>query len=364
MLILAADAGASLGGEVPQGRRLLALTLGNGEVGAVMGEPFRFAGEVAAVALFAAVGALGRGADALGAGGETIEQFVDGGVEHASIGAIELRAFEIERSGKALPGGAGEKTAIAEEGRTCVLELGGVWHFAGALFDQRGEGDDRPMHFGKTVELGGELAVAGQLRVVRDPRRLEQIGKHGGGRVAHEIAHGPCDGLCQFARLGSGHDGDQLVGQGCSKQRVGVGAVRVLRPFALREAVGVDADFVAQPQVDQRHAAQLREDHRVRSEPLADHLEALPGDARQQVRASPQVGGGAGLGDEVLHRAEAHRQQRGVGAFIGGKRRRKGCRQVEVGPDRVVGNARVGRQQLPECAQTVGVDLRAEAPEG
>jgi hypothetical protein len=148
--------------------------------------------------------------------------------------------------------------------------------------------------------------VAGQLRGVGDACGVQQLGEHARRGVAHEAAHRLGDGFGQLLGLAGRHDGDQLVGQRGGEQGVGVGAL--LRPFAICEALRAELHLVAQPQVDQRHAAQLGEDHGVGAEPFADHLEALPGDARQQVRAGPQVGGGARLGDEVLHRAEAHRQ--------------------------------------------------------
>ena len=359
---LAAEAGAFADGSVPQGVGVLALALGDVEVLTVVGQPFGLAGEVAAVALLAAVLALGGGAHALGAGGEAVEQLVERGVEHASVGPVEARAFEIERFLQALPGGAGQEAAVAEEGFAGLRQLADV-RGAVALLHQRGEGHRGPMHLGEAVELGGQLGVAGQLRGVGDAGVGQQLGEHARRGVAHEAAHRLSDDFGQLPGLARRHDGDQLVGQRRSEQGVGVGAVSY--PLAaFREALGVQPHLVAQPQVHQRHAAQLGEDHRVRAEPFADHLEALPGDARQQVRAGPQVGAGARLGDEVLHRAEAHRQQRRIGAAVGGKRRGKGGGEVEVGPDGVVGDARIGRQLLPKGAQAIGVDLGAEAPEG
>lgn len=161
----AAEAGAFADGALPQGVGVLALALGDGEVGKVVGQPFGLAGEVAAVALLAAVRAAGGGAHALGAGGEAIEQRVERRVEHAGDGAVEARAFKVERFLQALPGRAGQEAAAAEEGLAGLGQLGDVGG-AVALLRQRGEGHRGPMHFGKPSSWAASWAWQGSSGVL------------------------------------------------------------------------------------------------------------------------------------------------------------------------------------------------------
>ena len=84
--------------------------------------------------------------------------------------------------------------------------------------------------------------------------------------------------------------------------------------------------------------------------------------------AGPQVGGAACGGDEGLDRADRQGQQGCFPIGVGGKGAGEGGGQVQVVPDRVIGNAGVGGELLPQGTQlaVVGlfVQLRAEAPEG
>src|SRR5919108_5910662 len=65
-------------------------------------------------------------------------------------------------------------------------------------------------------------------------------------------------------------------------------------------------------EIEQRLTAQSREQNAVRSNFIGDRLDAVGEEPGEQVAPAPQVSSGAGLGDELLHRADLHEQEGGL----------------------------------------------------
>ena len=222
---------------------------------------------------------------------------------------------------------------------------------------------NRPMHLRETTQL--RLNLPAPMRLVADlaAGAFEQLERGVGGPLQRGCAHRLGYGFGQFACVAGRHDGHELVRQGGGEQRVLVGGLAEPAGLDLLEASAPAGRSFKQPAVNTGDTAQVGKQHRVWPQPLADHAQAFPHQRRQQVRAGPQIRRRARLRNEALHRPKAHRQQRG--RIASGHRAAQGRHHVQVLPDRVVGHARVGRQQTPQCAE-LGCHQRgfgAEAPE-
>ncbi len=165
----------------------------------------------------------------------------------------------------------------------------------------------------------------------------------------HMVAAFACD--LHGARCG--HDCDKAIRQRRGEQRIGVRPPappgKRLEPFARQ------TDLLHEPEIHLRDAAQARKQDRVRSQLLAQRLHRLPGEPRQQMRASPEILRFPRRRNEALHRADRNSQQRRLLFGIAGECACEGGHQIQVVPDRVIRHARVGGQQLPELAQRRGV---------
>jgi hypothetical protein len=69
------------------------------------------------------------------------------------------------------------------------------------------------------------------------------------------------------------------------------------------------------------------------------------------VGAGPEVGGGPRLGDEILYRSQADREQRGIALGVCEEGAREGGGEIQVLPDGVIGHPGVRGQQPPELSQ-------------
>ena len=241
-----------------------------------------------------------------------------------------------------LPGG-GLARRHAEEGRHCRSQVGGVeigLALNVARPDQR-ERHRRPVHLRKAGQLLAHLAVAVLLVGLVHAGLFEQAVHRLLALALQPGAHRSFALRGQRTGLSAGHDCDKAVWQRGGKQRVGIGGT--LRPLTVGKPVGRQTAFIAQPQINLRHAAQPREQDGIWPQRLAQRLHGLPGQAGQQMRAGPQVRGGARGFDETLHRAECQGQQGRLVVGVGSKRAGKGRGQVKVVPDAVVGHAGIGR---------------------
>ena len=301
---------ALFGDQRPQ--RVGLLAVGTLQLRRVGGQPLALAGQRAAPA---GLRAGGKRARRLGRSQRPFGQVVYRRVEHARIGreeggagvavVVPMRFLAQHLPGRAVQEAAGLTGLDAEEGRHRGAERAGVQvglTLDVARPDQR-ERHRRPVHFREAGKLFAHLAVAVLLAFAVQPCGLEQAIHHRLALRLHPIAHGPFALQCQRFRPGLRHQRDKAVGQGGAEQWVGVGGAS-LRPFAVLEPVRRQAAIVAQPQVHLRHAAQAREQHRVRPQRLTHGFDRLPGQARQQVRAGPQVRSRARGLDEALHRSQ------------------------------------------------------------
>ena len=234
----------------------------------------------------------------------------------------------------------------------------------------------RPVHLGETVELRLDLLDHHRRRLL-DPGGIAQARKH---LLAQQPLHLGPRGLCclpsDLFGLRLRHDGNEQVGQGGDEQRV---EVRLLAP-----PVGVDTDLLLavlflplveqpfrnahlphQPRVHLRHAAQMWEDHRIGAEAAEKRLHGREREVREQMRAGPKIGGGAGLGDEILYRADRDSEQGKAFALVGGEGPGNGRGEVEMGPDRMIRHPRIRRQQPPQVPQPLRREglLGQEPPE-
>ena len=363
--------GLVLGDAGPQG--VSALAGGHMQVFGVGCQPFGFAGQGAAPACLRA---LLKGPQRFGGSQHALGQILHCRIKRARIGGEEgegaaLLARDLQLFLQQLPGGRVQKAArlprlCAKEGahgfgERAHVQIGLLLRVARA--DER-EGHSRPVHFRIALQLLAHLLVAVQVFAFQSGC-IQQAAQRFLPQLLQPLAHFFLHGLGDVTRLGGRHNGNKAVGQGSGKQRVAVGLAAL--PVAVFEQRIRQAAFIAQPEIDLRHTAQARKQNGIRPQPLAHHAHGLPRQARQQVRAGPQVFHLAGGGNKGLHRADGQRQQRRLALRIGRKSARKGRNQIQVIPDGVIGNARVGWQQLPQLAQlaVIGLfaQLRAKAPE-
>lgn len=285
--------------------------------------------------------------------------FEDRRVGDAGVGRVEGGAVDGNFAAQHLPDGLVEEVVgIGDDGCHGIAQFAERCAVGGDLGRPVG---NRPMHFGKTVELRGDLLLPVALAVAEESGR----------GLAGKAQGGGADGRLDLPRQRFGpvfrDDGEEFVRQRRRKQRVGVGGrfeeagVGLFKLCLPRFAVAGALRFFEQPGIDGGEATQLRKDQRVGADLAGEGLETFPDQRREQVRAGPQIGGRARLGDEALHRAEAHREQRRRVVGMGAGERRD---EVEVVPDRMIRNAGVGRQHLPQQVEFGGRGFRAEAPEG
>ena len=369
MLALLRPGRPLLGDPCPEGIALL--TTGAVELMPVGGQPLGLAGQGVAPAAFVH---LFEGTNRLGCRQDPLGQLVDGRIEHAGIGDEKVGpVFPLDIPLQHLPGLAGEETGRlirhgAEEGGHRLGKLRGIGNLLAIRrgADQR-KGHRGPMHFGETRKLAAGLLEAIEGFIQRLTCLLEQPLDHLSAHPLHPVTDMVATALGQDSGTPRRHQRDEPVGQCSREERIGVGVGAPL-PEGITEQFIWQATPVAQPEIDLWNTAQAREEHRVRPQFLDQWSHGLPGETRQQVRASPEVGGGTGGGDEGLYRADAHRQQRRLPVFVSGKSSGKGGGQIQVLPDGMVRHPAVGGQLPPEGAQLgvvfLLVQFRAEAPEG
>ena len=184
----------------PQGWRVLCSPLEWREVGAVMGgaippPPVGRSGSL--VRRRRGVGGSGARSFALAASpGRAVRRWR---IEHARWGG-KLHPFE-DRGAWTGAAGRGWRTSSPKKGALAFPQFGGVGRCCATL---RPAGSERPPNALRESRRAGRRAGCGrQFGLVRDARRLEQIGEHGGGGVAYRNPVLPGTASAR-ARLSSG----------------------------------------------------------------------------------------------------------------------------------------------------------------
>ena len=222
------------------------------------------------------------------------------------------------------------------------------------------------MHFGKAGELLLHLVIrrGGVLDI--EASFFQQARDHLNAAFLQPGAHFALHHFGNLLRLAGRHHGHEAIRQCGSEQRVGVGCSAI--PLAVIEQFVGKVHLVTQPQIDLRNTTQAWKQNRIRAKLFADRTHRLPGQSRQQVRAGPEIIHLARGGDERLHRADRHGEQRHLALGIIREGAGKGGSEIEVIPERMIGDAGIGRQQLPQRAKLAVVvgfaQFRAEAPVG